>query len=366
MKYFGRIDEAHGEYAHTEFGAFLGVPFLPLDAEWVAGETKFLIAWQWRSVGSVYLRWYGWLVAALCVWRFPLVVGVPIAVAIALATVWTLRWRRARGPRRAWNVLAFGTRCEPAQMHVELRTFLANDLRKQWVARDLPRTAADTARDGTADLDEALLAYGLLALELDPAANRLLASPPAGLETRAAPPWPEQAESQALTGSLNAYVRKGAARLAWVAGGCAFCCLFGLGYCVPDIGEPAPVHVADALADPPSGLVVIACDTTTRAGSTDVQNHPRHLWRCADMMELAAISVTHLGDTELPNPVIGRLHSSDDEKLKPVYLEETAPQNGWMVAGVCGGFGLLAVLFGVLTVRKYRRERHLPRERDED
>ena len=72
---------------------------------------------------------------------------------------------RARGIRRSdFNLVAFGTRCEPHRMSDELKSEFKTALDTRWNALKPDRSPNDIARHGTKDAKAAIVAYGLLRL----------------------------------------------------------------------------------------------------------------------------------------------------------------------------------------------------------
>lgn len=182
----GQVDARGGEYADTLYVHLYMVPLFPVSSRWVTAAAagyaaSFPIPLHTRSALSIYLRWGAPLVA-LAVGRFaPLVTGIPVAAVLCGLCAWAWSWRTVRGelPRRRsdFSRLAYGARCDPSAMQPELRGQLASVLRASWAARATTRTPDDVARHGALDVDEAILAYGIL---------RLAAVEPGGVEARVA------------------------------------------------------------------------------------------------------------------------------------------------------------------------------------
>lgn len=77
-------------------------------------------------------------------------------------------WRRLPGRRARrrsdFNFLAFGLRCDPTRLQPDAVSRLALDLEQRWTARNPLLSPSEVARCGTLDIEEAVLAYGLLRL----------------------------------------------------------------------------------------------------------------------------------------------------------------------------------------------------------
>ncbi len=89
-------------------------------------------------------------------------------VIAAALTRWSWSWRRLRGAdairRSDFNLVAFGTRCEPSRMLPSQRMIAKRDLDRRWDERSPSRSPNEVAAHGTTDAAEAVLAYGLLRL----------------------------------------------------------------------------------------------------------------------------------------------------------------------------------------------------------
>ena len=168
---FGRVEARAGEHAQTSFAHVWYLPLFPLGSHWVTadhGESSrgFDIPLSARSVVAAYLRMWGPIAAIGCFAAGglgPMIAGVVIA-ALSLAS-WTWRSARARDARRSdFNLLAFGSRCEPALMSATMRAALRQDLEQRHATLDEVRPPEDIARYGARTREEAVVAYGLLRL----------------------------------------------------------------------------------------------------------------------------------------------------------------------------------------------------------
>lgn len=172
---YGRVDEHGDEHVETEFACLVRrIPVLPVRSWWIGHDEHgrrigFPIRRQPRSVLAAYLRLWA-PVAALAILAF---VGSPAAVAIAAvlfalsAWSWTW-WSRDAGERRRsdFDLLAFGTRCAPARMTDEMLAQLRQQLAQRASDDGEVRSPDDVIRFGANSLEEAIITYGRLRLEL--------------------------------------------------------------------------------------------------------------------------------------------------------------------------------------------------------
>jgi hypothetical protein len=117
-------------------------------------------------------------------WRSP--VATVLAIALAALSAWSWMWGPRRGAlarrRSDFDRVALGSRCDPAWMPDDMRRRLSRTLESQLARLPDARPPDDVARFGARNLDEAILAYGLLRLNTvehraaAAAADRLLAS----------------------------------------------------------------------------------------------------------------------------------------------------------------------------------------------
>lgn len=170
--HLGRVAARGDEHVDTTFARFLSVPLVPVGSRWVAapnGEVAWTapIALDGRSVLAGYARRLLPQVAAML-----FVIGstgtLIAAAALMALTFASYRWRAVRGAaaqrRSDLTLAALGTRCEPHRMHARARRGLAERLGREWAARDGVRAPEEVAADGPVDVDEAVLAYGMLRL----------------------------------------------------------------------------------------------------------------------------------------------------------------------------------------------------------
>jgi hypothetical protein len=189
---YGRVHAHEGEYADTQFAHIDFIPLFPISSFWVTQDLGngqrmgFPIKMHGKSVLATYLR----------IWGLPIAVGLlaasssmggTIAGAIVMAlSIWSWTWRTRRGDlalrRSDFDRVALGSRCDPAWMTPDMRDRIANSLETSLAKREDARPPDDVARFGAKDVQEAVLAYGLLrisAVEHKAAAasaDRLLAS----------------------------------------------------------------------------------------------------------------------------------------------------------------------------------------------
>jgi hypothetical protein len=188
---YGRVHQHEGEYADTQFAHIDFLPLFPLGSFWVTQDLGngqrmgFPIKLNGLSVAATYLR----------IWGLPIGIGmlaggsIPVAIAgVALLALslysWTWRSRRgAHAHRRSdFDRVALGSRCDPRWMTADMRERIGHSLETSLAKREDARPPDDVARFGARDLDEAVLAYGLLRISsvkhkaAAASAERLLAS----------------------------------------------------------------------------------------------------------------------------------------------------------------------------------------------
>jgi hypothetical protein len=168
---FGRVEARAGEHAHTSFVHVWYMPLVPLGSKWVTADLGkssrgFDILLSPRSVVAAYLRMWGPIAAIGCfaAGRLGAMIAGAVIAALSLAS-WTWRNARARDARRSdFNLLAFGSRCEPARMSSTMRAALRHELEQRHASLDEVRPPEDVARYGARSREEAVVAYGLLRL----------------------------------------------------------------------------------------------------------------------------------------------------------------------------------------------------------
>jgi len=186
---FGRVHSHGGEYAETQFFHVNFVPLIPIGSFWITNQPGggdhfgFPIKLHVWSVAATYLRvWAPALAALALAAASPAMTVLAIALAALSAWSWTFRSRHGvRAHQRSdFDRVALGSRCNPAWMTPDMREHLTRRLGREHAARQDARPPDDVARFGARDLDEAVLAYGLLRLgsadhaEAGAAAERLL------------------------------------------------------------------------------------------------------------------------------------------------------------------------------------------------
>ncbi|HEY1812584.1 MAG TPA: hypothetical protein VGG74_09585 [Kofleriaceae bacterium] len=169
---FGRVDAHGGEHAQTTFGHVYYMPILPVSSFWVTQQLDgaargFTIRTSGKSIAAAYLRCWG-PVAAFGALVAGGAVGFVIAALLASASAWAWTWRSLRGEltlrQSDFQMLAFGTRCDPERMPAEMREKLKHGLDERWAALDAKRSPDEVAEHGAASTREAVIAYGLLRL----------------------------------------------------------------------------------------------------------------------------------------------------------------------------------------------------------
>ena len=189
---YGRVHQHEGEYADTQFAHVDFVPLFPISSFWVTQDQGngqrygFPIKLNGKSVLATYLRVWGPIAAAILLGTSH-AVGTTVAGLVLVAlSAWSWTWRSRRGElvqrRSDFDHVALGSRCDPAWMTDDMRLRLADKLETKLAARPDARPPDDVARFGARDIDEALLAYGVLRVSsvkhraAGSAADRLLAS----------------------------------------------------------------------------------------------------------------------------------------------------------------------------------------------
>ena len=223
---YGTVEAHGGEHAETHFFHIWFVPLIPTSSHWITqrtheGSRGYSIDMHGKSVLAGYLRVWGPIIA-LATFGVGLA-GKPAAllvsaIAIALTVVaWT--WRNVRSEasqrRSDFNLIAFGTRCEPHRMSDELKAEFKTALDTRWNQLEPDRSPNDIARHGTKDANEAIVAYGLLRLagamrgragrEEDVDANRILDGAHSTLAVGEGPY--REGVQEAPTGSLATVVK---------------------------------------------------------------------------------------------------------------------------------------------------------------
>lgn len=188
---YGRMHEHGGEYAGTDFFHIYFVPLIPLRSHWVTrvvGDERvgFPIRFHLASVIAAYLRFWAPIGAMAIFSASGSTVAVAASVGLVALSAWSWLWRSRRGVRAQqrsdFDRVALGTRCDPAWMTAEMRQRMARALAAKLASRKDARSPEDVARFGATDVDEALLAYGLLRLsagehrEAAAAADRILSA----------------------------------------------------------------------------------------------------------------------------------------------------------------------------------------------
>lgn len=219
---YGTVDAHGGEHAETTFFHIWFVPLIPTGSRWITGRTPdgstgYTIDMLGKSVVAGYLRVWGPVVA---LGTFVAGIGgnlglLAMSLLAIAATVWTWTWRNVRGEmarrRSDFNLVAFGTRCEPRRMPGELRAAFKKTLDERWAELKPDNTPNDVARHGTKDANEAIVAYGLLRLagvmrgragrEEDADADRILEGSQSALAVGEGP-YREGVQQPSVTGSL--------------------------------------------------------------------------------------------------------------------------------------------------------------------
>ena len=186
---YGRIHQWGDEWLQTSFVHLNFMPIVPIRSQWVrrmsdGSLTAIPARFSGVSVVMTYLRLWLPLLAIMLGVAIGGVIGALVGIALLAASIaaWLPRSLRSTLAKRKsdFNVLAFGTRCAPELMTVEHRLTHQALLETRHGKLADPRPPDDVARFGPKDLDEAVIAYGLLGLsdraEARAAVGRLLAA----------------------------------------------------------------------------------------------------------------------------------------------------------------------------------------------
>jgi hypothetical protein len=170
---YGRVHEHGGEFADTQFFHIQFVPLLPLGSHWitrVVGDERvgFPIGLHLPSVIATYLRFWAPIAAIAIYVASGAMIAAAAAIGLVALSAWSWMSRSRRGGRAQqrsdFDRVALGTRCDPAWMLDPMRRRISRELGAELARRKDARSPEDVARFGATDVEEALLAYGLLRL----------------------------------------------------------------------------------------------------------------------------------------------------------------------------------------------------------
>jgi hypothetical protein len=184
---YGKVEQHGGQFAQTKFAHIYYMPLIPTGSFWVTAQDRsgtrgFPIRLHGKSVVATYLRMWGPIAALACLFAGNLVATF-IGAAIAALSAWAWTSTGARQRRRSdFNLVAFGSRCEPVLMDDDMRAAVRRSIEVRWEKVAAGRPPEDIARYGAKTLEEAAAAYGLLRLaaldrapDANAAADRILA-----------------------------------------------------------------------------------------------------------------------------------------------------------------------------------------------
>jgi hypothetical protein len=382
---FGRVDAHGGEHVQTSFAHIYYMPLFPTSSFWVTQDLGnaargFTINWSGKSIVAAYLRSWG-PIAAIAAIAGGGAVGVILALAFVGLTGWAWSLRSLRGAtalrRSDFNVLAFGTRCDPARLERDTRASMKTMLDQRWTELGATRPPDDVAKYGATSVAEAAVAYGLLrlaAIERRPgaaeAADRIFNGtheplpvgdgPYRGDDHAPAPGLLEQVASRAAA-VRPAPVPRGPwwtmKRKAVLAGVLGLAALGGVLQESPSLLGVRTLTAHDlAYARTGEEIVSVRCDSLEPVG--DFENNPGYACMVGDKM-LPVVGKVDL-DVEAPGAVVsGRIHAiraSDTEwpdelrysdQVFQAYLRVTSPRQSQVAAIICivvlalvGGFAV--------------------------
>lgn len=189
---YGRVHQHEGEYADTQFAHIDFIPLFPIGSFWVTQDLGngqrmgFPIKLNGRSVAATYLRIWGLPIAIGLLAASSSVASTIAGAIIGALSIWSWTWRSRRGDlelrRSDFDRVALGSRCNPAWMTADMRDRVGKSLETSLAKRDDARPPDDVARFGAKDVQEAVLAYGVLRISAvkhraaSASADRLLAS----------------------------------------------------------------------------------------------------------------------------------------------------------------------------------------------
>ncbi|HWO20137.1 MAG TPA: hypothetical protein VNO30_15225 [Kofleriaceae bacterium] len=168
--FYGKVANHGGQHQLTKFFHVYYVPLIPVGTLWVTehmdeGYRGHGVRMSGRSVLAGYARVWGPLavIGGLVAGG---VGGLAAVVGAAALCAWSWTWRSLRAPlarrRSDFNLLAFGTRCDPLQMPADLLAVLQGSVDERWALVSEGSTPEDVARLGAKSLSQAVLAYASL------------------------------------------------------------------------------------------------------------------------------------------------------------------------------------------------------------
>jgi hypothetical protein len=170
--FYGKIDNHGGQHQLTRFFHVYYVPLIPVGTLWATehleeGYRGHDVRMSGRSVLAGYARVWGPIVvlAAIAAGGAG---GLAAAAGAAALCAWSWTWRSLRAPlaqrRSDFNLLAFGTRCDPLQMPADFASELQAAITDRWALVAGGSTPEDVARLGATSPSQAVLAYASLRL----------------------------------------------------------------------------------------------------------------------------------------------------------------------------------------------------------
>ena len=342
---YGRVEQHGGEYAHTQFAHIYYMPLFPTGSSWVIGGGRGIkIGLHGKSVLAAYLRTWGMALALLALFASPGPIGIAVMAALAALSIYAWTWTNLKGERARrrgdFNLMAYGTRCEPARMLPETRAAIRTALEGRRARFADPRPPEDVARFGARHRDEAVIAYGLLRLaevdhgsrEATADAERLLDGnhdqlpvvdgpyrepgqevPDAMLPEMAVPaaaasavPKPPSRPRPPYRGFLREPV------IRWVLiAACFSLGALGLSHVGAALG-PRPVS-STSLDEHSTGFVALTCTSSAELGTWQPEyEHEKYRVFDCNVGDRSLLVVTELRVTELPHQVKGDLHPLGD------------------------------------------------------
>jgi hypothetical protein len=380
---YGRVDVLGGEYAQTDFVHVYYLPIVPTQSTWVMpggdGLVGLPLGLDAKSIAAAYLRIWGVLVATITFCVAPGLVTGLIAAALIGLSAYSWGWRVVRGAharqRSQFNLLAFGTRCDPTKVSAADRINWKQALEERQSKLPVQRPVEDVARFGASDLEEAAIAYGLLRLaaidnrskDAETAVDRLLAGTYDELQTGEGPyrettrtvelPGVVGSSRRVVTDEPSFWDRPGAMWIAVVALG-----LFALGSIFQNshvlVGPREPTLGELRTSPPLTKYVAVDCDSIELMGRRPSES----LFACTLgpgllLVRTTAASLETRVEGTLRRKTAAKWWSSDldREDVLALVLDTEGHDNdlAWVIAGiVVGSVDLLIV--AVLMLRRRR------------
>lgn len=170
--FYGKVNSHGGQHQLTRFFHLYYMPLIPVGTLWATdrldeGYRGHDVRMSGRSVLAGYARVWG-PIAVIAAVATGGVAGLAAAVGAAVLCAWSWTWRSLRDPlaqrRSDFNLLAFGTRCDPLQMPADFASEMQAAITDRWALVADGSTPEDVARLGATSMSQAVFAYASLRL----------------------------------------------------------------------------------------------------------------------------------------------------------------------------------------------------------